>query len=215
MRKTCLLLLIFFAALVISACATVYESDNFASYQARHRSVAILPPNVSINAQAFKAGTPVASIENQQREESQLFMRQLYGQLLARSQKQAFTVEFQDIDDTMALLTKASIDDAKLKSMTRSELASVLGVDAIMSLRVYRDVPMTSGEAIFSLLVAGASSTNEVQVNLSIHDGETGRMAWNFDHLIGGGLTSSAEGMARSLMKAISKKFPYNTKKKA
>lgn len=200
-------------ALLLCACATVYTADDFSDYQARHRTVAILPPTVSINAQSFKSGTPIAVIENQQREESLLFMRQLYSQLLVRSQKSEFTVEFQDVDDTLALLNRAQLDEQGLKSMTRSEIAKTLGVDAVMSLRIYRDKPMTTGEAIFSVLVAGASATNEVQINLSIHDGESGRMAWNFDHLVGGGLISSAEGMARSLIKAVSKKFPYNRKK--
>ena len=198
---------------LVVACATVYKSENFAEFQARHRSVAILPPSVSINAQSFKAGTPIATIENQQREESMLFMRQLYAQLLARQTKLGYTVKFQDIDDTLALLERAGITQQDLKAMTRMQIAEKLGVDAVLSLRVYRDKPMDTGAAIFSVLIAGASITNEVQVNLAIHDGKTGQMVWNFDHLIGGGLVSSAEGMARSLMKAISKKFPYNNRK--
>ena len=198
---------------VISACATVYKSDNFAEFQARHRTVAILPPSVSINAQSFKAGTPIETIENQQREESMLFMRQLYAQLLARQTKLGYTVKFQDIDDTLARLERAGITQQDLKGMTRTEIAEKLGVDAVMALRVYRDKPMDTGAAIFSVLIAGGSLANEVQVNLAIYDGKSGQLVWNFDHLIGGGVVSSAEGMARSLMKAISKKFPYNSRK--
>ncbi len=197
---------------LFAACATVYKADNFSDFQARHRTVAILPPTVSINAQSFKAGTPIETIENQQREESMLFMRQLYAQLLARQTKLGYTVKFQDIDDTLALLEREGITQQDLKAMTRTQIAQKLGVDAVMSLRVYRDKPMDTGAAIFSVLIAGVSVTNEVQVNLAIHDGKTGQMVWNFDHLIGGGLVSSAEGMARSLMKAISKKFPYNSR---
>ena len=142
-----------------------------------------------------------------------LFMRQLYSQLLARQSKLAYTVTFQDVDDTLAILEREGITAQELKAMTRAQIAEKLGVDAIMSLRVYRDKPMDAGAAIFSALLVGGSLANEVQVNLSIHDGRTGQMVWNFDHLIGGGVVSSAEGMARSLMTAISKKFPYNSRK--
>jgi hypothetical protein len=198
---------------LISACATVYKSDRFDDFQARHKTLAIIPPTVSINAQSFKAGTSIEIIENQQREESMLLLRQLYAQLLSRKDKLRYTVEFQDVDDTLAILEREGLTPAKMKSMTRAEIAQALGVDALMSLRFYRDKPMGNGAAIFSVLVAGASVTNEVQVNLAIHDGKSSAMVWNYDHLISGGLISSAEGMARSLTNAISKKFPYNSRK--
>ncbi len=199
----------------LTGCATVYQSEDFAEYQQRHKTVAILPPAVSINAESFKTGTPIETIESQQDEESAVFHRQLYAQLLAQQKKRAYSVEFQDVEDTLARLARENVDAKTLRTMTRAEIAKMLEVDAVMSLRLYRDKPMSAGVAVFSVLMAGASVANEVQVNLSVHDGQTGRLVWNFDHLISGGLVSSAEGMARSLMKGISKKFPYETKSKS
>jgi hypothetical protein len=209
------LALVLAAVLSLFGSATVYTNQNFENYQAQHRLLAILPPTVSINALAFKPGTEPSAIRAQEGTESELLYRQLYSQLLKQFGKDRYTIEFQDIEETQAMLAKAGIDATTIRSKTKTELATALGVDALLSLRVYRDQPMSTGEALFSVLVAGASMKHEVQANLSIYDGESGQLLWNFDHLIGGGLVSSAEGMTRSLMTSVSKKFPYRKPKRA
>lgn len=52
--------------------------------------------------------------------------------------------------------------------------------------------------------------TNEVNVSLTVHDGRSGRLVYSYDHEIGGGLGSSPESIAESLMRQISRQFPYN-----
>jgi hypothetical protein len=209
--RTCVALTVL---LVISACASVYQAPDFSKMQQEHKTVALLPPTVTINAQSFKVGTPSAMIEQQNQQEAGALHRTLYAQFLAQQAKGRYTVEFQDIDDTLARLNQAGLTPTKLMALTRSDIAQQLGVDAVISTRVYRDKPMGAGAAIAGLLLVGASgATNEVQVNLSVHDRKTGRLVWNYDHLVSGGLISSAEGMAKSLMKSISKKFPYRKAK--
>ena len=204
--------LVLFLCVWICGCATVYTDKGFANYQERHQRIAILPPTVSINALAFKAGTDTAIIRGQEIKESALLYRQLYSQLLKQFGKDRYTIEFQDIEETQARLQQAELSDLALRAQTKTRIAEILGVDAVMSLRVYRDHPMSGGEALFSVLLVGASMKNEVQANLSIYDGQSGRLLWNFDHLISGGLVSSAEGMTRSLMTSIAKRFPYKRK---
>ena len=207
-------ILVAMTCILVACCATVYQAPNFQNLTQTHKITAILPPNVVINAESFKAGTPVATIAAQCKEEADAFHRTLYIQFLAQQSKNKYTVVFQDIDETMLLLERAGLTQEKLRGSTRAEIAKALGVDSVIVTRVYRDKPMSAGAAIAALFLVGASgSTNEVQVNLSVYDGKTGQLVWNYDHLIGGGLISSADGMTRSLMKSISKKFPYRRPK--
>ena len=202
------------AILILASCASVYQAPNFQSLASSHKIVAVLPPTVVINAESFKAGTSIDMISAQCLEEGDAFHRTLYTQFLTQQGKGKYTVTFQDIDETLLLLDRAGLTREKIRASTRAEVANALGVDSVIVTRVYRDKPMSAGAAIAGLLLVGASgSTNEVQVNLSIYDGKTGQLVWNYDHLIGGGLISSADGMTRSLMKSISRKFPYRRPK--
>lgn len=214
--KKCVIraILVATTCILLACCASVYQAPNFQNLAQTHKITAILPPTVVINAESFKTGTPVAAITAQCEEEAEALHRTLYTQFLAQQSKDKYTVVFQDIDETILLLERAGLTREKLRSSTRAEIANALGVDSVIVTRVYRDKPMSAGAAIAGLLLVGASgSTNEVQVNLSVYDGKTGQLIWNYDHLIGGGLISSADGMTRSLMKSISRKFPYRRAK--
>ena len=191
-------LLAVFFAMILCSCATVYKDQNFVHYQAKHETVAIVP--FMVNAEESKR-TP--------EDEGEAFQRSFYTQLLSRSQKGEYTVSFQDVSETNALLRRADISSDQLNKYTKAELAEVLKVDAVISGSIVRTSPQSTGSAVATAIIFGYSKTNEVNINLTIHDGEQGKLIWSFDHEISGGLGSSSEGMARSLIKEISKKFPY------
>ena len=69
---------------------------------------------------------------------------------------------------------------------------------------------MGTGAAVFSAVLIGYSATNDVNINMNLHEGQEGKLLWSYDHQVTGGLGSSAEGMAKALMGGIAKKFPYN-----
>ena len=196
--------------LFLTACATVYTAQDFSSHQARHKTVAILPFRVSIELKKLPEGVTSEQMRRAEVDEAYLFQKQLYNQLLVQYSKNRYTVGFQDIDKTNVLLERAGIKYENLSSSTKDELAKILGVDSVISGQIKREKPMSTGAAIFSTLFIGFASTNKVNVNMAIHDGATRQLTWSYDHEVSGGLGSSAEGLAKSLMSSISKKFPYN-----
>lgn len=200
------------AAAFLSACATVYTSQDFSRHQTRHKSVAILPFKVSIELKKLPDGVTAEQVRKSEFDEAYLFQKQLYNQLLVQYSKQRYTVEFQDIDRTNVLLERAGIKYENLSSSTKDEVAKILGVDSVISGQIKREKPMSTGAAIVSTLFLGFGATNKVTVNMGIHDGATANLLWSYDHEVQGGLGSSAEGLAKSLMSSISKKFPYNRK---
>ena len=197
--------------MLLAGCVTptVYTAPDFSTYQAEHKTVAILPYSVQIELKKLPEGTTEADIQRMEHDEGYLFQKVLYSQFLQGVSKDRYTVDFQDCDKTNTLLTRADIKQEDITRYTKDELATLLGVDALISGNIKREKPMGTGAAIASTLLIGIGQTNQVHVNMAIHDGATGNLLWSYDHEVSGGLGSSPEGLAKSLMKKIAKKFPY------
>lgn len=203
------------AALLLSACATadIYTADSFDNYQTAHKEVAVIPFAVTIGQKEVPEGADLAALRSAEKEEGVVFQKQLYSQFLKRWSKGEYTVKFQDVDETNVLLRRADMADGKIENFTKSEIGKALGVDAVISGTIKRDKPMSTGAAVASTFLFGFGATNSVNVNMTVHDSETGGLVWSYDHEVKGGLGSSAEGVSKSLMKGSSKKFPYKKDK--
>ena len=200
------------AIMMLSACKTadVYTADSFADFQTTHKQVAVLPFEVTIGQKDLPEGTNLAALKSAEEEEGKVFQKQLYSQFLKRWSKGEYTVEFQDVDETNVLLRRANMADENIENFTKAEIGQALGVDAVISGNIKRDKPMSTGAAVASVVLLGfGGATNSVNVNMTVHDAEAGSLLWSYDHEVKGGLGSSAEGVAKSLMKNSSKKFPY------
>lgn len=197
------------AMVVVSGCATVYTASEFEDIQARHETVAILPFSVNVTLRKLPEGLTDADLRTQEQSEAYEFQRQIYSQFLRRYARDQYTVRFQDIDETNVLLQRAGIDYLDLGAHTKRELAELLGVDSVISGSIARNQPMGTGGAIAATIFLGFGATNEVNVTMTIHDGDSGTLLWSYDHEVTGGLGSSAESVAESLMRDVARRFPY------
>ena len=226
--------------LLMSGCATFdsHTADDFADRTAQHKSVAILPFLATVDAEEKpeeqapqdpsgdvkgsdepEKPDPDASNSEQQKNEPYLYQQALYTALLERSEKIDYTVEFQDTSATNVLLKRNGIEPSDLHtSHTKSELASLLGVDAVVSGSVIRNKPASAGASIATTLITGLLSggavtvtphTKEVNVSVTIHDGADSSLLWNFDDDLSGGLGSSFDRITEWLMNIAAKEFPY------
>lgn len=204
------------AAALLSACATadVYTANDFTNYQTTHKEVAVLPFEVTIGQKNMTEGADSTALKLAEKEEGVVFQRQLYSQFLKRWSKGEYTVKFQDVDETNILLRRANMAEGETQNYTKAEIGKALGVDAVISGTIKRDKPMSTGAAVASAFLLGfGGATNSVNVNMTVHDAESGGLLWSYDHEVKGGLGSSAEGVSKSLMKGSSKKFPYKKDK--
>ncbi|NND58971.1 MAG: hypothetical protein HKN49_01750 [Gammaproteobacteria bacterium] len=194
--------------LFLSGCATVYETESFDDLTASHKTVAILEPEVGIDLRKLPDGMTQEDVRKLEVDEAGIMYDALYSRFLNRYQKGEYTVSFQDVDETQVILRRNNVADTS--TMTKQELAEMLGVDAVISTKIRRSKPMGTGAAIATTLLFGFGVTNEVSVNLKVHDGASGTLLWSYDHEVSGNLGSSAEGLAENLMKGISRRFPYS-----
>lgn len=204
------------ASLILVSCGpTIYKATEFDTALSQHKSVAILPADVStrLRPNEAKKVTP-EQIDQMNEKTGYAIQDKMYSWFLRRSDKYQYTVTFQDVTRTNALLKQAGIGYKDLSAKDRTELAQLLGVDAVLQDRTSMDKPMSDGAAVAVGVIFGVwGNTNSVQTTINIHDGKTGNLLWKYDYQASGSVGSSAENLVNALMRNASKKFPYSVKK--
>jgi hypothetical protein len=205
--------LAFLCLLAISCGPKIYTASNFSTALARHKKVAILPAEVTMQVRPNEAkkmtAEQMADLANKTAYDIQ---EKMQGWFLRRSDKFSYTVTFQDVNKTNALLKSAGISYADLKTTDRAQLAKILGVDAVMQDRLSMEKPMSEGAAVaVGLLVGAWGSTNKVNTTINIHDGASGDLLWKYDYEASGSVGSSTAKLVDALMKNATKKFPYKS----
>src|SRR4051794_29000479 len=105
-------------ALFATSCGPkIYKSEEFESVTTKHKIVAILPADVNIKLRPVEAKklTPEDMLKNE--ETTGLSIQdKMYSWFLRRSDSYHYTVKFQDISKTNALLKTANISYADLRT---------------------------------------------------------------------------------------------------
>lgn len=203
------------SALLLTACGPqIYKSTQFDAALARHKTVAILPAEVitRLRPNEAKKITP-EQLEQMNEKTGFAIQDKMYSWFLRRSDKFQYTVTFQDITRTNALVKQAGIAYKDIGTYDRAELAKLLGVDAVLQNRSSMDKPMSDGAALALGVVFGVwGNTNQVQTTINIHDGNSGELLWKYDYLASGSVGSSADNLVNALMRNASRRFPYSAR---
>jgi hypothetical protein len=192
----------------------IYTSANFSSALAKHKTVAILPAEVTIQLRPNETKKLTADQLNDLANKTAYDIQdKMYGWFLRRGDKFHYTVTFQDINKTNARLKDAGVGYEGLKSKDRADLAKILGVDAVMQAKTVSEKPMSQGAAVaVGILIGAWGNTNTVQCTINIHDGKSGELLWKYDYQASGSVGSSTTRLVDALMRNATKKFPYSTK---
>jgi hypothetical protein len=213
MKKT--INLLFIVLVIMASCGPkIYKSAEFDTALGRHRKVAILPADVTMKLRPNEAkrlsADQLADIAQKTGYDIQ---DKMYSWFLRRSGKFDYTVTFQDITRTNAILKDAGIGFDDLASKDRAEIAKILGVDAVLQNRSRMEKPMSEGAAVaVGLLVGAWGNTNKVETTINIHDGASANLLWKYDYEASGSVGSSTTKLVDALMRNAAKKFPYSAK---
>lgn len=199
-------------AFMLSACASVYKAENFAEYQNAHKTVAIMPFQVMASAGTYSRHMDQKLIDKQMRVEGLMLQTQMYSRFLKKAQDKNYTVEFQNIDETQALLRKNNMTPENISEFTNAQIGAALGVDAVLNGRVFRAQPSDKTEALILSAITKVPYQNEVRAIMTIHDTASGDMIWSYDHDVQGNVFRNTDILARDLIKGSAKKFPYVAK---
>lgn len=215
-------LLPFLLLLCLAACSPrVYVANDFRqSVQPRHKTVAILPFNVHIKpAPQLPGFGPLPSqriLAEQEYQTGLAVQNNVFSWLLHRAGKDDFTVEFQDVARTNALLQKAGLSYEDVQDRPREEIARALGVDAVVTGQLLLSKPLPQAVAVaINVFTPYYAPSDEVLASLSLNDEQNGRLLWKYDcQLQGGGGTvlNTAQDLTNALMRNAAKRFPYRRK---
>ncbi len=205
MRKT-ITGLLFLTVVLLSSCAKIYYSPDAKAKASSHKIIAIAPPRVSI---AAIKNVDLEALKEQQRTESINFQKEMYSWLLRRKRQNRISVEIQDMESTNAKLKKAGyFDDTP---MSPSEICEALEVDGLITSNYSLSKPMSEGAAFaLGVLVGVRGSTNKTTVTLEIHDKDSQKLLWNYNHTVSGSVGSTPTQLVDDLMRHVSKRMPYS-----
>jgi hypothetical protein len=114
-----------------------YTSSGFDQQTSKHKLVAILPAEMIFTGTQPKKLTPedIAKIEET---ESRAYQQSLYNSILrhANTRKYVTTINFQDISSTTKILEENNITAAEASKKNDAESAKLLGVDAVVRMRI-------------------------------------------------------------------------------
>jgi hypothetical protein len=215
--------LAFFVLIAFSSCHRYFTSASFAEKAARHKTVAILPPQVVFTGNLPK-GVSATTIAETEEKESMLFQEALYSNVLKRGngRKQILGVNVQPNNNTLATLKANGISLRESWTMTDIELAKVLGVDAVVRTLIQKDRLMSDlasagidyGKRVIERVISGpgtlalpGTKTNDIRATCSIiSNGET---LWSDSYTKGSDWNSPANTIINSITDNFAKHFPY------
>lgn len=202
--KTSITFALAVSLMLMSGCAKIYVSPEAKSRTSNHQIIAIIPPKVSI---AARKKVDAEAIKEQQRTESRNFQQEMYSWMLRRKMQNRIFVEIQDLETTNALLAKAGYPETP---MSPSEVSALLKVDGVITSNFALSKPISDGAAIAIGLIGGVwGATNNTTVSLEIHDRETQKLLWNYNHEMSGSVGSTPAQLVDNLMRQASKRMPY------
>lgn len=206
----CLYIITAFVLLTaIESCGpTIYIAGNFKTIQPTQKTIAILPFDVSITGRQVQKGETVDQIMKDESDYGFSAQNSVYTYLLKRLDQ--YTVQFQDVDQSNAILLKNGITYTSLKSHTAQEIAELLGVDGVIGGSIIMARPMSEGGAVaLGVLTGTFGNTNKVTASLMVHNKTDGELLWKYDYQASGSIGSSIETLMNALMNNVSKRFPY------
>src|SRR6476469_4502823 len=140
MKRDLLLLPVLFLVLFTSCAGhKYYTSSSFDQQTARHKLIAVLPAEMIFTGTLPKNLSPedIAFIEET---ESRTFQNSLYNSILrhANGRKYYTSINVQDIGTTLKLLEENKITIRDSWKQDDRQLAKVLGVDAVVRMRIQK-----------------------------------------------------------------------------
>lgn len=216
-----LILLVLFCS-----CHRYYTSASFAEKAVKHKTIAILPPQLVVSGNLPNTVSDY-EIEHLEEKESKVFQEALYSNVLKRanSGKYQMSVSVQPYTNTLAALDKYKISIRDSWTKDDQELAAVLGVDAVVRTSIQKERFMSdlasagieAGKRILDavltktvLLPGVINKTNNIRASCSIiSKGET---LWNDSYKRESNYNNTANQIIEDITDNFAKHFPYKIK---
>jgi hypothetical protein len=225
MKRDLLLLPVLFVVLFTSCAGhKYYTSSSFDQQTARHKLIAVLPAEMVFTGTLPKnlSTEDIAMIEET---ESRTFQNSLYNSILrhANGRKYYTSINVQDIGTTLKLLEENKITIRDSWKQDDRQLAKVLGVDAVVRMRIQKKRYMSDlasmgvnmGRQVLYQLGAGgrfpfpyvSDKTNDIYASCNVVSNN--QTLWNDNYQRGADYNNPSESVIDDITDNFGKHFPY------
>jgi hypothetical protein len=185
----------------------IFESPDLKSMLYTAKTVAILPFKVSISYKRMPKNVTLEQIKNNEKAESGQMQEGMYTYLLRKSKD--YSVSFQEVERTNALLKKAGVFDS-FDEVLADSLCKILGVDAVIKSSWSYQKTGSEGAAIATVVLFGvATNTGSGQLVMQINRATDGGMMWRMAKEMNEGAFSSANILMERMMRKVGRVFPF------
>ncbi len=193
---------------LINAQKNVYESIKFDALSKDHHVLAIIP---FITRLALEENISNEESKKLAKNEGYAVQDALETYFGLGQKKKKFTVDFQNIKNTNAILAQKNITYNNIDTYTIKELAEILEVDAIVSGNLDINILLSKGIPIeFSFMDYFLGDSNYGRIGIKISDGKTGKLLWKYENEINKKSGRNTADLIDKMMKKLVRKFPYD-----
>ncbi|NNC33447.1 MAG: hypothetical protein HKO09_01040 [Croceitalea sp.] len=210
--KRITLLILLFSTGLLMAQKDIYESNRFDELSLNHEQLAIIPFIAKLELRQM-----LTKDERQQLAEREGYAVQdaLETYFSLRKKRKKFNVDFQNTDNTNAILAQNNIKYDNIDVYTVKDLCKILDVDGIISGNLDLNILLSKGVPTdFNFLDYFNGNANYGRIGIKISDGDTGKLLWKYEQQINKKTGKNTTELIDRMMKLASRKFPYDKEKK-
>lgn len=212
LMKKIIPLLAFLIVTLGSAQKNIYENRKFDELSENHQVLAIVPFIANLD---LKRDANQEELKTLAKREGYAVQNALETYFSKRKKRKKFNVEFQNIEDTNAILSQNGIMYDNLDIYTITELCKILKVDGIISGNLSLNILLSKGVPTdFNLLDYFSGDANYGRIGVKVSDGNSGKLLWKYEKAITKKTGKNTTELIDRMMKLASRKFPYDKEKK-
>ncbi|NDV16083.1 hypothetical protein GO009_08610 [Muricauda sp. TY007] len=210
--KKIVFVFVLFASTLTMAQKNIYESIRFDEYTNDHEILAIVPFIAHLE---LKKAVDKDELSILAEKEGYAVQNALETYFSKRKKRKKFSVDFQNIRNTNAILAQNNINYNNIDTYTTQELCKILDVDGIISGNLNLNILLSEGVPTdFSILDYFSGDANYGRIGVKISDGETGKLLWKYENEISKKTGKNTTELIDKMMKTASRKFPYDKEKR-
>ena len=190
----------------------IYESVRFDELSSEHATLAIIPFFTYLDLEQDLSKDEQNRLEELEGKAVQDALETYFGR---GKKRKKFTVEFQNVENTNALLAQNKINYNNIDTYTIKQLSEILGVDGIVSGNLELNVLLSRGvpqEVSFIDYLLG--DANYGRIGIKISDGKTGKLLWKYENEITKKSGRNTTDLIEKMMKKMTRQFPYDKERK-
>ncbi len=206
MKKISLLVALF-VVVITHAQKNIYESDKFNLLSKDHQILAIVPFLTNLDLEENISKGELKELEEKEGYAVQDALETYFSR---RKKRKKFSVEFQNITNTNAILAQNEISYQNIDIYTTKELCEILKVDGIISGNLDLNILLSKGiQTDFSFIDYILGDANYGRIGIKISDGKTSKLLWKYEKEINKKSGKNTDALIDFMMRKATKKFPY------